>query len=118
MWGPVLLQMALIFFFSAQPKGSPVLEGFPLPAGMGHFVGYLLLGVLLYRAFNKGLSGWSLRAGGHAFLTGFIYAISDELHQLFVPGRDCSVADIVIDGAALVVAMVVIWVWNSRNLWR
>ena len=106
--------MGLIFFFSAQPKGSPLLEGFPLPAGLGHFIGYLLLGILLYRAFNNGLAGWSLRAGGYSFLTGLIYAISDELHQLYVPGRECSVSDIVIDGGALVFALVVIWAWNSR----
>ena len=107
--------MVLIFFFSAQPKGSPVLEGFPLPSGVGHFVGYFILGLLLYRAFNGSMAGWSLRAGIYSFVIGLVYAVSDELHQLLVPGRECSVADIVIDGAALVAAMVVIWVWNSSR---
>ncbi len=115
MWGPVLLQMALIFFFSAQPKGSPVLEGFPLPSGVGHFVGYFILGLLLYRVFNGGMAGWSLRAGIYSFVIGLVYAVSDELHQLFVSGRECSGADIVIDGAALVAAMVGVWVQGANR---
>jgi VanZ family protein len=114
LWGPVLLQVALIFYFSAQPKGSPVLEDFPVPGGVGHFVGYFILGLLLYRAFNGALTGWSLKAGDYTFLSGLVYASSDELHQLFVPGRQCSFVDVVIDAAALIFALVVIRMWSLR----
>ena len=31
------------------------------------------------------------------FLTGLIFAVSDELHQLFVPGRGCQMRDVLID---------------------
>jgi VanZ family protein len=43
-----------------------------------------------------------------------VYAISDELHQLFVPGRQCSFVDFVIDAAALIFALVVIRMWSLR----
>ena len=31
------------------------------------------------------------------FLTGVIFAVSDEVHQLFVPGRGCQMRDVLID---------------------
>ena len=114
-WGPVLAHMGLIFFFSAQPKGSPVLESFPTPPGLGHFIGYAILGLLLYRAFNGGLMNnlnWNRAAALKTLLVGAAYAVSDELHQLFVPGRECSVVDVFIDGAALVTALLVIKLWT------
>jgi VanZ family protein len=110
LWGPVLLQMALIFFFSAQPKGSPVLESFPTPPGLGHFIGYAVLGLLLYRGFNGGLklsSGWNKKAAFKTLLVGIAYAISDEVHQLFVPGRLSSLVDLVIDTLAIVFVLMV-----------
>ena len=104
LWGPVLLQMGLIFFFSAQPEGSPVLESFPTPPGLGHFIGYAILGLLLYRAFNGGLMNnlsWNRAAALKTLFVGAAYAVSDEVHQLFVPGREFSMVDIAIDTAAI-----------------
>lgn len=36
-----------------------------------------------------------------AILLSLVYAVSDELHQLFVPGRACSVSDFLIDSAGI-----------------
>ena len=108
LWVPVLIQMGLIFYFSAQPAGSPTLESFPLPAGIGHLGGYGLLGLLLYRAFNRGLIGWNLISARNTFLVGFLYAISDELHQMYVPGRTPAVSDVVIDAVGIILALLFI----------
>ena len=108
LWVPVLLQMALIFYFSAQPAGSPSLESFPLPAGIGHLGGYGLLGLLLYRAFNRGLVGWNLVSARNTFVVGFLYAVSDELHQMYVPGRTPAVSDVVIDAFGIILALLFI----------
>ena len=116
LWLPVLVQMGLIFYFSAQPSGSPVLESFPLPAGIGHLCGYGLLALLLYRAFNKGFMGWNLRAARFAFLVAFFYGITDEFHQHFVPGRQAAVSDVFINAAGILLAMVFIWVLNNGRL--
>jgi len=107
-WLPVAVQMGLIFYFSSQPSGSPALERFPLPAGPGHLGGYGLLALLLYRAFNKGFLGWNLRAAGYTFLAAFIYGITDEFHQTFVPGRQASVSDVFINAVGIALALVVI----------
>lgn len=109
LWLPALVQMVLIFYFSSQPKGSPALENFPAPPGLGHLVGYAILGFLLYRAFNGGIIGWSGAAGRKSFVVGLLYAVSDELHQLFVPGRESSVIDVGIDAVGLLIALLLIW---------
>jgi len=118
LWVPVLLQMALIFYFSAQPAGSPALESFPTPPGIGHLGGYGLLGLLLYRAFNQGLIGWNLISARNTFLVGLLYAISDELHQMFVPGRTPAVSDLGIDAAGIILALLLIGlVVNPLHSW-
>ncbi len=108
LWLPVVIQMALIFYFSSQPSGSPALERFPLPAGIGHFGGYGLLALLLYRALNKSFLGWNRRAAGYTFLAAFSYGIFDEIHQSFVPGRQALVSDVFINAAGIVLTLAVI----------
>lgn len=114
-WVPVLIQMGLIFYFSSQPSGSPALERFPFSPGIGHLVGYAILGVLLYRAFNGGLSGWSTKAAGHVLIVGVVYAVSDEVHQLFVTGREASLLDIVIDILGILAALLMVWAYNINK---
>ena len=97
--------MSLIFYFSAQPKGSPALEGFPLPGWLGHLGGYALLALLFYRAFNGGYKGWSFQSAVKTFAAAFVYALSDEFHQLFVPGRQAALTDVAIDTAGILLAL-------------
>ncbi len=116
LWLPAFIQMALIFYFSAQPEGSPALESFPVPAGLGHLVGYAILGFLLYRAFNDGIKGWDFAAAWKSFLFGLLYAMSDELHQLYVPGREASIADVGIDAAGLLLALLLLWIKDKLEI--
>ncbi|MBR6903195.1 MAG: VanZ family protein, partial [Clostridia bacterium] len=37
---------------------------------------------------------------------GFLYAISDEVHQLFVPGRACRITDIYIDSCGVLAGVI------------
>ena len=63
-----------------------------------HFTAYLILGILVVNAFSKsGISGRkSLFLG---LLVCIVYAMSDELHQAFVPGRGPALTDVIIDSA-------------------
>ncbi len=105
LWLPVLIQMGLIFYFSSQPSGSPALDRFPLPAKIGHLGGYGLLGFLLYRAFNENCFEWNRQAAGYSFITAFFYGLTDELHQSFVPGRNASAGDVLINAAGILLAL-------------
>jgi VanZ family protein len=105
LWGPAVFQMALIFAISSISDLTP-------PAGIsdksGHSIGYAILGALLLRALARGrLTGvtWGRAAVAVALAT--LYGISDEVHQMFVPGRMADVHDVMADfvGAAVAVAV-------------
>ncbi len=60
---------------------------------IGHLMEYFILGVLVFftfRAYNINYFYLSL-------LVCFVYACSDEIHQLFVPGRSGNVIDVLVD---------------------
>ncbi len=63
-----------------------------------HFTIYLILGILVisllseYRVIN-------FKTVLYALLIVFLYACSDEFHQLFVPGRSSEIRDVLIDSS-------------------
>ena len=100
LWLPVVAWAALIFAFSSVPDLGTGLGGWDLVLRkLAHAAEYAVLGALLQRA---------VRSPVLAFALGTIYAISDELHQSFVPGRMGSPLDVVVDAAGVVVG-VVLW---------
>ncbi len=70
-----------------------------------HFLEYALLGFLLARAYDKNVkfAKQSPKMIIMAVVTAALYSTSDEIHQIFVPGRSCEFRDICIDtiGATL-----------------
>lgn len=57
-----------------------------------HFMEYLILGILVSNVFN--IYGRKRYIG---IIVCVLYAVSDEIHQLFVPGRSCQIFDMIID---------------------
>ncbi|MCE5203602.1 MAG: VanZ family protein [Actinomycetia bacterium] len=105
-WTLVAVWMAVIFRLSALP-GSAVPGRF---GSVGHFGGYAVLGGLVLLALEK--PSWWLRAVALASA----YGITDELHQLFVPGRMCDPVDWVVDTTgAFVGALVVTLLLRARE---
>jgi VanZ family protein len=108
LWVPVLAWMALIFVLSAQsifPRvGEPMME-FVLRK-LAHFGEYAVLAALIGRAISQGAS-LSVWGAAQSLLLVFAYAVSDEVHQGFVPNRGPSAGDVIIDivGGALGLAM-------------
>jgi VanZ family protein len=120
-WASVVLWAGLIFWFSTASFGasstSRVIEPIPtwiMPSispdqltsihfsirKLGHLSEYFIFAVLLSRALVRefeSLSGW--RGVVITFLLVSLYAVSDEWHQSFVPGRTASSADVMLDSA-------------------
>lgn len=70
-----------------------------------HFFIYLFLGSVLKNALTvSGIKGW--KAVGWAIGLAFIYALTDEAHQYFVPGRMFLLTDVVIDTLGATVGVV------------
>jgi hypothetical protein len=106
LWGPVVLQMIVIFIASSIPYLGA------LPGGMsdksGHGIGYGILGALLLRALSGGrLQSVTWPRVAAALVLATLYGISDEFHQSFVPGRSPDAMDVLADsiGAALAVGV-------------
>ena len=109
LWGPVFLWAGLIFYFSSVPDYRTG-GGAELPELMfrkfAHLFVYGVLAFFLARALaEKGWSAGKIVAVG--LVACFLYAVSDEIHQSFVPGRFGKARDVALDtlGAAFVLSL-------------
>jgi VanZ family protein len=112
---PAATATGLIFALSSQRQ-------LPEPLGpdrtnvAGHFLVYTSLAVLLWWALahREPTAGWPLTA---AFLGAMAFALSDEWHQAFVPGRTPSLGDLGVDALGALCALVAagLWVSSGRN---
>lgn len=121
-WAFVFAMLALIFFMSAKTDdalnsgsgiislvrdalmaASSALFGHPVDVSpVGHFTEFFLLGLALVNALR--LSAPLPKACAYAVLFASLYGVSDELHQIFVPGRSCDPADWLVDTIAALIA--------------
>ena len=136
-WLPVCAWLSLIFFFSTDQFSSANTEqifGFlsswllpeisienipPIHGAMrkiGHWSEYLVLAVLILRALrNETGKKWELRHAVHTLVFIILYALSDELHQAFVPSRTASFGDAMIDVLGGICA--IFWTyWYCRGI--
>ncbi len=99
-WGPVAAWCAVIFALSSVPDLDSGLDyDYPLRKA-AHMAEYAVLYLLTRRALEA--RGASLTAAAFALF----YAMSDEYHQSFVPGRAGLWSDVGIDAAGVLLALV------------
>ena len=136
-WIVVLLWMLLIFLSSAQVADTSnelsmgitraiieVVEKFNFGSSFDisglnyllrkstHFFAYFVLGILVLHALSKSKVD-GLFALVLAFSICALYAVSDEVHQLFVPGRGGQLTDVMIDSAGAAVGIILYFVMGS-----
>ena len=101
--------MAAIFYVSSLPQP-------PLPPGGDkpwHLIAYLAFGVVVVRAFAGGLpSRIDGRIAASAIALSVAYATSDEVHQMFVPGRSAQWTDLLADAIGICVGTSLCWGWG------
>lgn len=61
-----------------------------------HFIAYLILGILVMNALRSSRE-YGYQSIALALLICALYAISDEIHQIYVPGRSGELRDVMID---------------------
>lgn len=72
---------------------------------LAHFSEFCLLGILIYLNVIEYRKNKTILL---SIVFAFIYAISDEVHQLFVPGRAFAIKDILIDTSGAILGIFVI----------
>ena len=111
LWLPVVSWMGLIFLLSAQPDlprtGAGWLDPF-LSAGAHMFL-FAVLAMLLARAVGARPGQMAI-----AFTLAMVYALSDEFHQMFVPGRHADGLDLLWDGLGAALGLGA-FVWLKRR---
>jgi VanZ family protein len=112
LWLPVVVWMGLIFYLSAQPDlPRPEASWASTLVGSGaHMFVFGVLAVLWARALGR--RRWTLL---WAFLFTALYALLDEFHQTFVPGRHADPLDLACDAAGAMLGLWG-WVWLQRRL--
>ncbi|MGB0757432.1 MAG: VanZ family protein [Patescibacteria group bacterium] len=111
----VLLWMGGIFIVSSVPSLQselPSTVDFVLRK-MAHMVEYFILTILVWFVLIDRKIFFStkyLTAG----MISFLYAVSDEFHQRFVPGRYGTSTDVMIDSIGIIVALVVIFYTHKK----
>ncbi len=110
-WLPLLIWMAAIFLVSNQGKQELPSFGLwdTLAKKGGHFAAYMILALLAHRAASQ-----SQRPYLWAALITALYALTDEFHQTFVPSRQGSLIDVIIDCAGGAAALVTHYRWQRR----
>jgi VanZ family protein len=103
-WGPALLIAGGIFTASSLPRSQLPEVGLPGIDKLEHGLAYALLGAALARGWRWQRPAWRFRYWWLvAWIAAVAFGLSDELHQLLVPGRMFDLGDLVADaaGAAL-----------------
>ena len=100
---PPLALMAVIFYLSAQSDPGPEIGSAAKVAA--HFGEYALLVALWVWALAPALGHRAIAAAAAISL---LYAISDEWHQSFVPGREADPVDVAVDTAGIALTALVL----------
>jgi VanZ family protein len=108
LWGPVVAWAAVIFALSAvSDLGTDLGVWDTVLRKCAHASEYAVLALLLFRALGSDLP---------AFVIGFAYAVTDEVHQAFVQGRHASPFDVSMDAAGLAAGLLLVHLARRRSV--
>ena len=110
LWLPLISYMAAIFLLSAQRTERVKL--FPYPNFL-HVVEYFVLALLMFRVVNGGFRRKiGIKSSTLVACFSILYAVSDEFHQSFVPGRYADPWDVLSDFVGIVVGLLAIFAFQ------
>jgi VanZ family protein len=116
LWGPVVLMLVVIFGASSIPD----LKTLPgnISDKSGHSIGYAMLGGAILRALAGGrLRGVTWSRGLAAIALATLYGMTDEFHQLFVPGRSADRYDVLADCIGASIGSAIGWLASAAHRW-
>ncbi|MCI4669954.1 MAG: VanZ family protein [Bacteroidia bacterium] len=78
-----------------------------------HFTEYFFLSILFFRVFWWYMERRS--AYFWAWAASVLYAMTDEFHQRFIPGRGASILDVGIDGMGALLGILLVWAFHKAK---
>lgn len=115
-WGPPIIWMIAIFLLSSRQRievSEKYIWNF-LFFKLLHIIEYATLNLLLFRGFNSLKNKFFAFPDKlfFSFLIAILYAVSDEIHQTFVPTREGKIRDVFID----FIGIYLMHIYIKRNL--
>lgn len=135
-WGLTIIWCAFIFYMSSRTGDQSSLDSGWVSWALGsllefvtkrqdvqipallirkaaHFFEYFVLGFLLYKSFHicSQPKARILRPAA----AGIFYALTDEIHQFFVPGRAMQLTDVGIDALGVISAICIFHYFSGIN---
>lgn len=111
---PAILWAALVFIGSSIPGRALPPLGILSWDKLLHACEFGIFALLLVKAYGSWLAVARRNTVLLAAFTGIVWALLDELHQLFVPGRDGNIYDFLADAVG-VVAVLAIYTWVRQR---
>jgi VanZ family protein len=109
LWVPVFVWAGLIFYLSSIPQLTTGWGVYDLVLRkIAHITEYFILVLLLYRAFRGSFNLTSFYLLFWSSILSFLYAVSDEIHQAFVPTREARIGDVLIDTLGIIIFFMLI----------
>lgn len=116
--GPAILIAIVIFIFSSLPSPPDIKLSVTNEDLVKHAIAYMVFGFFIARAlfFQHPLVGLRKQYIIFAIIFGILYGISDEFHQLFVPGRSSEVRDALADTVGVIIGTLLFHLNRKRLL--
>ena len=112
--GPLIFWALLIFYVSSISSLRTPDIGFSPSDKLAHIVEFGIFGFLLQRSFVA-WRGPSVQVYILVFIIGVAYAGLDEVHQLFVPGRQGDWGDWVADSLGVGLSQTLYWKFMQKK---
>ena len=104
LYTPVILYCLLIFYISSREVTKIVPNAEGVDFSILHIPEYFVLSFLVFRSMNN-FNFSNRKRILISILFSFIFGITDEIHQIFVPGRTFDIMDMIFNfiGSSLIV---------------
>jgi VanZ family protein len=110
---PAAIYCTLIFFVSS--RSLKIKLGFIYWDKGAHWMEFTILGLLLAFGFYHYLSGRVFLTFYLTLMTGLFIGLTDEIHQLFVRGRQCDWTDLIADTVGVLTGWLLLKLISERR---
>ena len=115
-WVPTVLWMGVIYYLSSLP--DDITPGrHIMPDKILHASEYFILAYLILFALQRTTSLKFLSSFWAVLIFGGLYALSDEIHQLYVVSRHCDYGDFIADICGIVILFFLLWLLRKLGNW-
>lgn len=115
-WGPSIVWAAILFALSSIPGRVYPRVSFTFADKVVHVAVYAVLAWLCARSLHGPARGpFAWRVALTAIALAIAYGVTDEVHQIFVPGRSADPRDVVADAVGAVLGVAVFALANRTQ---